>query len=239
MVATSAASPGARFGAHIVLESSRDEQRTARRPKSVVERFELKSLFRGTRTRLTLYQEGFLAVQTELGRLRRKELTLDLRYLDARPSVARTGDVRLLYPAGGAAALAVLLVALAGFGALSPLASFASAFVLAVVSAAITWRFLYGNGELAVFRTARGHGEVLELFASIGESATLRRIVPAIVAGIRAAAEPSPDTQTYLREEMREHYRLAQSGVLSEDECTTCTQRILQQFQVAQAQDGT
>jgi hypothetical protein len=201
-----------------------------RRPETVVERFDLTSLFRGTRTRLTLYKEGLLAVRTELGGVRRKERMLDLRYLDPRPSVSRVVAVHLLYPAGGAAALAVLLVGLAGLGALSPTACLVPAFVLGLVAGIVTWRFLYQTGERAVFRTARGHAEVLELFGAIGEIATLRRVVPAIVTGIRAAAEPRVDTQTYLREEMREHYRLAETGVISADECSTCTQRILHEF---------
>jgi len=227
MVATRvAAEPEA---SHIVMETTTEAVVETRRPKTVAAQFDLKSLFRGTRTRLTLYKEGLLTVR-ELGAVRRKELMLDLRYLDPKPSVSRTIAVRLLYPAGGAAVLAALLVALASLGVFPPIACLIPAFVLGLVAGVTTWRFLYQSGERAVFRTARGRADVLELVGSIGDTKTLRRIVPPIVAAIQAAGEARGDYQLYLREEMREHYRLAETGVISEDECSTCTQRILHQF---------
>ena len=214
---------------HIVMETTTEAVRETRRPATVAAEFDLKSLFRGTRTRLTLYKEGLLTVR-ELGAGRHKELMLDLRYLDPTPSVSRTVAVRLLYPAGGAAVLAALLVALASLGVFPPVACLIPAFVLGLVAGVMTWRFLYQSGERAVFRTARGQADVLELVDCIGERKMLRRIVPAIAAAIRAAGEARGDYQLYLREEMREHYRLAETGVISEDECSTCTQRILHQF---------
>ena len=231
MVATRVAGepPASPETSHIVMETATAAVPDARRPETVAAQFDLKSLFRGTRTRLTLYKEGLLTVR-EVGPGRRKELMLDLRYLDPRPSVSRTVAVRLLYPAGGAAVLAALLVALASLGVLPPIACLIPAFALGLIAGVMTWRFLYQSGERAVFRTARGQADVLELVGSIGESQTLREIVPAIVAAIRAAGTARGDHQLYLREEMREHYRLAKTGVISEDECSTCTQRILHQF---------
>jgi hypothetical protein len=221
--------PAPHEASHIVMETTTEAVPQMRRPETVAAQFDLKSLFRGTRTQLTLYQEGLLVVR-ELGAGRRKELMLDLRYLDPRPTVSRTVAVRLLYHAGGAAGLAALLVALAGLEVFPAIACLIPAFALGLVAGVMTWCFLYQSGERAVFRTERGQADVLELIAGLGEIKALRGIVPAIVAAIRAAGEARGDYQLYLREEMREHYRLAETGVISEDECSTCTQRILHQF---------
>ena len=92
------------------------------------------------------------------------------------------------------------------------------------------WLFLCRSGEQSVFRTRNGHADVLVLFATLGSIHTIRRIVPAIVTAIRDASGSASDKNAALRSEIREHYRLVKAGAISQEECTTCTQRILQQF---------
>jgi hypothetical protein len=215
---------------HIVLES-RHEPRARRRAATIAQQFDLKSLLGGPRTRLTIYKEGLLAVRTSGYGVRPKECTLDLRYLDPRPTVSRSAARQVLYPAGGAAALAAAFAGATGLGALSPLMGLVPAFALGAAACILALRFLHRAGERAVFRTARGQAEVLVLFGAFGAAAELRQVVPAVVAAIHGAgADAETDNTSYLRDEIREHYRLAQSGVISEDECSTSTQRILHQF---------
>jgi len=215
---------------HIVLES-RHEPRARRRAATVAERLNLQSLLGGPRTQLTFYKEGLLAVRTSGYGVRPKECTLDLRYLDPRPTVSRIAARQMLYPAVAAAVFAAVLVGAAWLGVLSPLAGLVPAFALGAAACILALRFLHRTGERAVFRTARGQAEVLVLFSALGTTAELRRVVPIVVAAIRCAgADGVTDNTSYLREEIREHYRLAQSGVISEDECSTSTQRILHQF---------
>jgi hypothetical protein len=216
--------------AHIVLETPGHGPRSIRRPENVAAEFDLDSVVRATRTRLTLYKEGLLRVRTEYYGGRRKERLLDLRYLDPRPRVSRVASFRMLYPAVGATTLATILILLGSIGVFSPAACLLAAFVFGLAAGVFSWVFLYRSGEQAVFRTARGQADVLVLFGTLGTIRALRRIVPALVAAIREAAEPESDKKASLREELREHYRLAETGVITEDECSTCTQRILHQF---------
>jgi hypothetical protein len=186
---------------------------------------------------LKLYEEGFLSVCADRRRGHGDEQLLDLRYLDPRPRISRVVAVRLLYPAIYSAALAVAATAFASFGVL-PAVTWPLASAFGAAAATLAWLFGSRTGEHATFRTARGQTEALDLFGPLGSVDMLRRIVPALVVAIREAAEAAEptDAHTYLREEMREHYRLAQAGVISPAECATGTYRILAQF--ARAHDG-
>jgi hypothetical protein len=74
---------------------------------------------------------------------------------------------------------------------------------------------------------------VLELIANFGALKKYRAIVPLLSHAIEEAAERiGVDTATYLRAEMREHYRLRGDGVLENDDCAKGTGRILAQFDV-------
>jgi hypothetical protein len=106
----------------------------------------------------------------------------------------------------------------------------ASAFVLGAAAGIFAWLFLCRTGERIVFRTANGHADVLVLFGALGSIGALRRITPAVSAAIRETREPGLDKNAYLRQEMREHYRLRKAGAISDAECSTCTQRILHHF---------
>ena len=65
-------------GTHIVLATQDEPHDGSERPETVAAEFEVKSPFRGTRTRLTLYEEGFLRVRTDHCGRRRRERVLDL-----------------------------------------------------------------------------------------------------------------------------------------------------------------
>jgi hypothetical protein len=58
-----------------------------------------------------------------------------------------------------------------------------------------------------------------------------RRLVPKVTAAIRQAhALTGPGKPDRLRQEMREHYRLREVGVITSDACETGTRRILARF---------
>ena len=216
-------------GAHIVLETGEADD-SAERPQTVAAQFELKSLFRGTCVQLTLFKEGFVAVSTDHGGARRREQLLNLRYLEPRPKISRVSAPRTLYFSAGSAALAGALVAVASLELLAPIATVLVASLLGAIAVVLAWSFFYQTGERIVFSTARGQVEVLALFGTLGSVGALRRIVPALVTAIRDAAEPLSSPNARLREEIREHYRLARAGAISDHACSTGTQRILTHF---------
>jgi hypothetical protein len=215
---------------HIVLEGPEELLEGAPQAELVSARFELKSPFRGTRTEVTIYEEGFLAVCVEYRGKRRSSITLNLRYLDPRPTISRVLSTKMLYSCALTAALAGICMTVAGVGLVSGTLCLPAAFVLGAAAGILGWLFLAQSGERCVFRTRNGRAEALALFGTFGSVRMLRRIVPAVVAAIRKGGTSDADKNAALRAEMREHYRLAQTGVITEEECGTCTQRILRHF---------
>jgi hypothetical protein len=215
---------------HIVLEAPEELLEGAPQAELVSARFDLKSPFRGTRTEVTLYEEGFLAVCVEYRGKRRSSITLNLRYLDPRPTISRALSMKMLYSCALTAALAGVSMTLAGAGLVSGTVCLPAAFLFGAAAGTFGWLFLSQSGERCVFRTRNGRAEALALFATFGSIRMLRRIAPAVVAAIREAGTSNADRNASLRAEMREHYRLAQTGVITEEECGTSTQRILRHF---------
>jgi hypothetical protein len=69
------------------------------------------------------------------------------------------------------------------------------------------------------------------LTAGLGRIRRLRNVLPIIINAIGDAEDDiGEDTTVFLRAEMREHYRLRTDGVLSDEECSDSTGRILGQF---------
>lgn len=216
--------------AHIVLETPEDEAGWYRRPEHVVARFALKSRIRGARVELTLYEEGFLEVDEQYRGKRAAKRLLDLRYLDPRPTVSRIFATRMAHLALGFGGATGALGALAWLGVM-PIVTVPATLLLGCAAGMSAWLFLCRTGEQGVFYTTNGRAKVLTLFGSVGSIRALRRIVPAVVAAVRTLKDPaSADKRVYLRREMREHYRLAQGGIISAEDCATSTLRILKQF---------
>lgn len=213
---------------HIVLESQDEEASSLRQPEHVAAQFSFDSRIRGTSVQLTLYEEGFLAVREKYRGKRDGERLLDLRYLDPKPRISRAIAKRMAYLALGSASLTALLASLGWLG-IVPASAFPATLVFGVTTAIFVWLFLYRTTEQSTFHTANGRANVLALSATVGLIHAVRRAVPVLAAAI-SKAHVGGDNHLYLRQEMREHYRLVQSGIISEDDCSTCTRRILRQF---------
>lgn len=196
-------------------------------PKRVIEHFELRDGRRRLTAQLTLYEGGMLKIYRRRGKRRLSSHTIKLRYLDPIPTVTRHIARRWLSAAAGAAALAIAAAALAP---LSPfvLPAIAVAAAAAVVTAGV---FYCRSYETTSFYTLNGRARAIKLTASVGRFRHGRAIRPKLVKAIAAAEETiGEDTALYLRAEMREHYRLRSDGVLSSDDCSESTGRILAQF---------
>jgi hypothetical protein len=129
-----------------------------------------------------------------------------------------------------AAALAAFAVAY--FTALGALAvSFGlGATAAAAVAVAIALR---RSHETIEYVTLHGRARVLALVANFGAIKPFHAFVPELSRAIEEAAEKiSGDTSSFLRGEMREHYRLRGDGVLSVGTCAESTGRILAHFDV-------
>jgi hypothetical protein len=201
----------------------------ATEPKTVREKIEIRDRLRGFDMRITLYEEGFLRLDETRGKDSRT-YNVNLLYLDPVPTqkrhyAKRTGRVAAI--CAGIAGLATLLVA---FPSVAPIA-IATAIAAGGAAFVAFLLFVRASHEKIVFRTMHGRAAALTLTAGLGRIRRVRSLLPLIINAIGDAEDDiGEDTTVFLRAEMREHYRLRTDGVLSEEECSDSTGRILVHF---------
>lgn len=220
---------------HFVLETGSapvlsDDTPVTRATHRIRERVEIKDRLRAHSTEFVLYEDGMLDVKETRRGKRLKANRLMLRYLDPEPSVD-THNAKPVFKAAlvlaGTAALAVLL---AQFDALAlyaePVAIVAAATALVAVLAGA-----YLTHERMAFHTLHGRVPALRLRAGFGVQFRYRSLLRRLGRAIEAAGRGTGrDTADFLRQEMREHYRLRKEGVLTAENCGEGTGRILRQF---------
>lgn len=216
---------------HIFIGTEEGEERSeVFQPHIVRERFELNNRGRGIHTELTLFDEGFLSVREQ----RRGDLgtarLINLRFLDPVPSHSRLVALKTLYAGIGLAAAGAVCGALAAFSILTAF-SLPAGVGLATAAAVTFMLFVYRTQEESIFYTTNGRAQVLTLLGTLGCLHACRGLVPELKSAIGQARETNHvDKTRYLREEMREHYRLRDDGILSHHACAVSTQKILAKF---------
>jgi hypothetical protein len=224
------AKPNAAVAEHIFIAS--DESSDPRAAHKVLERWRLGNPLRRMATEITVFEEGYAEVTQHAGRKSGAPFRLDLRYLDPIPSITRVIATRAWWTAVGCGAAALAAFAVAYFSALGAIAvSFGlGAGAAAAIAVAIA---LQRSQETIEYVTLHGRARVLVLIANFGAIKPFRAFVPELSRAIEEAAEDiAGDTSSFLRAEMREHYRLRGDGVLSVGTCAECTGRILAHFDV-------
>jgi hypothetical protein len=213
---------------HISLGDEYEERRS--RTGKIAQVLEVTDRLRGRQTGLSIYDEGFLKiVEKRRGKTVRRH-RLDLRFLDPVPTIKRYYPRRLVKTAYVLAGLTVIAGLLAYFGVMHRFSIPAAAVASAALLVSLIW-FVYLSHEKITFHTLHGRAKALQLGAGLGYIRRFHKLVPELVRAIEEAADDiGEDTIVYLRSEMREHYRLRGDGVLSNDECSDSTGRILAQF---------
>ena len=93
------------------------------------------------------------------------------------------------------------------------------------------WLYARQTTETARFLTYTGRVVAFSLKANPGCLRAGRDLVPWLIHAIqRARAEIAEEHKIYLRNEMREHYRLQNAGTIGSVACTKGTRAILAQF---------
>jgi hypothetical protein len=217
---------------HIYIGSEDLNPDPAVASRTVLEEVRLSNPARRTRTKLTIYEEGFLKVDQYRGNARGASFRLDLHYLDPVPNLKRVVAARSLYTTLGSAAVAGLAATLLHFE-IWPLVTLTVLLAAVVATLAALFVSAYRSYERTEFVTLHGRAPVLRLFANFGSIKRFRAAMPKLSHAIEEAADRiGDDTSAYLRAEMREHYRLRGEGLLSHAACAACTARILAQFDV-------
>jgi len=199
-------------------------------PRNVREEVEIRDRVRGRTTLVRIFEEGWADIEVVRRRHRTTHYRIDLRYIDAAPTMQRYHPIRLLKATGIAAGVTALLSIPALFGWLSAW-TVPTAFIATGITAATGFIAFYLSHEKIIFRTLHGRAETIRFGAGLGTIRRFHKLVPKLVEAIGESAESvTEQTAIYLRAEMREHYRLRSVGALTEEECASSTGRILANF---------
>lgn len=200
--------------------------------RTVRERVELRNPLRRQKTDVTIFEEGFAQV-VERGKGSSGEpFRLDLHYLDPVPSITSVVARRAFLTSLGFALASLVALALTQVAVLAPFA-LPAALVGASGALIIAAIAVYRSYERTDFHTIHGRARVLSIVANFGSIKKVRAFIPVLSRAVEESADKiTSDTSSYLRAEMREHYRLRGDGVLSSESCAESTGRILAQFDI-------
>jgi hypothetical protein len=222
--------PGAE---HVCLESDEFAVPDVRAARKIQAGVVVRSRVRGGSLALDVFDYHFLAVNAQRRRAPAQQYALGLRFVD--PSVGR----RRHFPTRWLQATLGLLLLSAGaawwVGSSSTAwweNSWITACVLLWSSTLCSVMFcIYRTTETITLYSRHGHATLLEFVGGLGTFRALRAFETKLAAHIRhslAAARDTPKAQ-WLRDEMREHVRLRDLGVLTDEDYEASKGRILRQ----------
>jgi hypothetical protein len=212
---------------HILLESDLREVPDLRAARKVHARIAFRSRLRRRCVQLEIIDYYYLSVRS-YSRSTSLEYVLDLRFVDT-PRVSRHISWRWIT---ASLVLTVLTYALVQLGHASPpwwqrhwlsvCAAVAGAWAVATLVA------VYRTTATARLLSTSGAAKLLEFTGGLGTLHGVRRFMAKVAAHVRLAAAARRNTKAaHLRDEMREHARLKDLGVLSEPEYESAKARIL------------
>ena len=212
---------------HIVLESELRDVPELRAARKVHARIAFRSRLRRRVMQLEIFDYYYLAVRSQ-SRAATLEYVLDLRFMDA-PQVSRHISWRWIM---ASLLLTSLVYAVSHFGHWAPpwwqrywltgFASLTGAWVVATLVA------VYRTTETVRLFSTGGAALLLECTGGLGMLRGVCRFMTKVAAHARLAAGARRRTRAaHLRDEMREHVRLKDLGVLREPEYESAKARIL------------
>ena len=215
-------------GEYVVLES--DEQHPVPHPHGPRRRHarvDIPDRMRRRALRLEIIDYFYLAVRVQRSRSVVAEYVLDLRFIDPSVRMSRHIATRWLVATLVLAALAVV-TGLRVQSSAAPGDWLVACLIASTLAVAAGFVCAYRTTEtLAVF-SIHGRAKVLEHTGMLGLNRALRPFLGKLSAHVRIAmAARRPSKARHLRDEMREHARLHEAGVLSKPEYEAGKVRIL------------
>ncbi|HMN44868.1 MAG TPA: hypothetical protein PKE27_09860 [Povalibacter sp.] len=221
---------------HVAIEATQDylETMSVRQPhRPTVATYTLRSALRGCSTELRILQDHFLAVQYERPRQPPKKFTFDLRFANPRPMRVRKVAWICLGLAIACCLATAAAFAWAGLTAatLWTHPGFIGGIAGTLAALTLLYLFLRRTTESLRFTSVHGNAVLIDLVGGIGAAKSGKSFVVDLIKNITAAklARPQPPAQ-FLRDEMREHHRLRELNVLSQEEYETSKARILASY---------
>ena len=215
-------------GEYILLES--DEQHTVPHPgesRKRHARVEAQDRIRRRVLRLEIIDYFYLAVRVQRAQSVMAEYVLDLRFVDPSVRMSRHIATRWLVATLVLAALAVA-IGLRVQGSAAPGNWLVACLIASTLAVGAGFVCAYRTTEtLAVF-SIHGRARLLEYTGTLGLGRALRPFLIKLSAHVRIAiAARRRSKALHLRDEMREHARLHETGVLSKPEYEAGKVRIL------------
>lgn len=213
---------------HVLLES--DEARTVPDPRASRKRHgvvEVPDRIRRRVLRLEIIDYFYLIVRVQRAKVLMAEYVLDLRFVDPKVSLQR-------HIASAWLIAALVLTSLAiGVGLRAEDSAAAGRWLMACGGLSI---LALGAIVVGAYRTTEnlsicsvhGRAKLFEHTGALGTARALRPFLRQLLAHVKIATSARrPSKALHLRDEMREHARLHQTGVLSSVEYEACKVRIL------------
>jgi hypothetical protein len=215
---------------HISLQSETVETSAKSVTRKALAKYQLRSRARGSQTRIAILEGQFVAVNARRPRVSEQEHDVDLRFVDPRPVGIRKVGWPWLYVAIGFTLLAAASVSFAVLT--SPIArpwAVPLAIVLGTFTVSSYLMCLYSTTESLLFVSVHGRARVITITGGLGTTRAARKCALDIVKQINLARKQSKQTrQAFLRDEMREHNRLHEQGVITDEQFADAKTRILQ-----------
>jgi len=224
---------------HILLESDDRRVPHPRSSRKRHARIELQSRLRRRALQLELIDYYYLVVRSYRARSVAAEYVLDLRFVDAAFLSSRHFASRWLLAALVLGALAgAMVLRISGAAAAGEWLTACGVVIgMAAVAAAVIC--LYRTTETISMYSAHGRAKLFEFRAGLGAGRAFAPFTGKLRAHIQlATASRRPLRCEHLRDEMREHFRLRQKGVLSLEEYEASKRRILAEHSPEPAPDG-
>jgi hypothetical protein len=214
---------------HIEAEPGSVAAPTPHRLRKVRTSYLLKSSLRGCETEVSILEDHFVSVRTVRPDAQPRKYEVDLRFANPKPVRVRTiswfwfslASCMALLAAGG------LWATWADAGRW-PSPIFLAALVTLLASAGATIMFLRRTVESLEFVSAHGGVTLVSVVGGIGSARAGKRFFIELIKSINAAkATRRQELPQFLRDEMREHHRLRELGVLTEQQYEQSKARIL------------
>lgn len=214
---------------HIEAEPGAVAAPTAQRRRKVRSSYVLKSPLRGCETEVAILEDHFAAVRTVRPDAQPCKYEVDLRFASPKPVRVRSISWFWLTLAVCMALLAVGGIASTWSGA-APWSNpiFLTALLTLLAAGGASVLFLRRTVESLEFVSMHGGATLISVVGGIGSARSGKRFFIELIKSISAAkAERPQERPQLLRDEMREHHRLRELGVLSEEQYEQSKARIL------------
>jgi len=214
---------------HIEAEPGLVAAPTPHRRRKVRSSYTLKSRLRGCETEVSILEDHFVSVRTVRPDALVRKYEVDLRFANPKPVRVRSIAWFWLTLAACLALLAAggLWAASADTGRWSS-AIFVTALVTLIAAVGAIGMFLRRTVESLDFVSVHGGATLLSVVGGIGSARAGKHFFIELIKSINAAKAARPQERPqWLRDEMREHHRLRELGVLSEQQYEQSKARIL------------